>query len=67
MKYQGIEYTRIGGIWYYASGGLILDPAIRQALIRQAARNQARKAKDQAMRDLSMVKVKGALGGTYYE
>jgi len=30
-------------------------------------RNALRRARDQAMRDLGMVKVRGALGGTYWE
>jgi hypothetical protein len=31
------------------------------------ARNARRRVKDRAMRDLGLVKVRGALGGTYWE
>jgi hypothetical protein len=34
---------------------------------RRANRNAARKAHDQAYKDCGLVKVRGALGGTYYE
>lgn len=30
-------------------------------------RNRARRERDQAMRDIGMVKVRGNLGGTYWE
>ena len=35
--------------------------------IRNARARIARKAKDSAIRDIGLVKVKGALGNTYYE
>ena len=38
-----------------------------KARLRNIRANRARVEKDQAMRDLGLVKVKGALGGTYYE
>jgi uncharacterized Zn finger protein (UPF0148 family) len=34
---------------------------------KRAKRNKARRDLDQVMRDHGMVKVKGALGGTYWE
>lgn len=34
---------------------------------KKAKRRAARKAKDEVMRSLGLVKVKGALGGTYWE
>ena len=39
----------------------------RHSPVRQAQRNAARRARHQAMLDLGLVRVKGALGGTYYE
>lgn len=42
-----------------------------KAFIKKAKANarsrEARKSKDDAMRSLGLVKVKGALGGTYWE
>ena len=35
--------------------------------IAKAKKNRARKEREQAMRDLGLVKVRGALGGTYLE
>jgi hypothetical protein len=34
---------------------------------KRAMRNKARRDRDQVMRDMGMVKVRGALGGTYWE
>lgn len=34
---------------------------------RRARRNAARRARNQAYRDLGMTRVRGNLGGTYYE
>lgn len=34
---------------------------------KRDARNKTRRDRDQAMRDLGLVKVKGGLGGTYWE
>ena len=34
---------------------------------KNARRNAARRARDEAARSLGLVKVRGALGGTYYE
>ena len=33
----------------------------------RARKNAARRAKDQAMRDCGLIKVRGALGGVYWE
>jgi hypothetical protein len=38
-----------------------------EADIKRVKRNASRRAKDQAYRDLGLVKVRGALGGIYYE
>jgi hypothetical protein len=35
--------------------------------VERRKRSMARRNRDQAMRDLGLVKVKGALGGTYWE
>jgi hypothetical protein len=35
--------------------------------IRRAKRNAARRAKDDVMRSLGLVRVRGALGGSYWE
>lgn len=35
--------------------------------VRKLKARIARRERDQAMRDMGMVKVRGALGGTYYE
>ena len=43
---------------------------LRQVVIkarRQDRKNKARRERDQAMRDIGMVKVRGALGGVYWE
>ena len=34
---------------------------------KRKRRNTIRRERDQAMRDIGMVKVRGALGGTYWE
>ena len=39
----------------------------QKELAKRKKRNQARKARDDAMRSCGLVKVKGALGGTYWE
>ena len=38
-----------------------------EAESKRIKRNARRKARDQAMRDLGLVKVRGALGGAYWE
>ena len=35
--------------------------------IKRAKRNKARRDREQLMRDMGLVKVRGALGGTYWE
>ena len=50
-----------------ATGATILRPETDDERRVRLARNAARRAKDQAMRDLGMAKVRGALGGTYWE
>jgi len=35
--------------------------------VKRLRRNRDRRFRDQAMRDIGMVKVRGALGGTYWE
>ena len=48
----------------------ICDMAITElvlAEVKRLRRNKARRERDQAMRDIGMVKVRGALGGTYWE
>jgi len=37
------------------------------AEVRRLRHNKGRRDRDQAMRDMGMVKVRGALGGTYWE
>ena len=37
------------------------------AEVKRLRHNKARRSRDQAMRDIGMVKVRGALGGTYWE
>jgi len=45
-----------------------LDNPEKYALLRKRAiTNMRRKARDEAMRSIGMVKVKGALGGVYWE
>lgn len=39
----------------------------RKAAAKRAAARRQRKARHEAMLDCGMVKVRGALGGTYYE
>lgn len=43
-----------------------VDAFLNEIGLRNRA-NAARRAKDQAMRDMGMKKVRGALGGTYWE
>ena len=48
----------------------IIDETFLKELFAEVARrrrNKARKEKDQAMRDLGLTKVRGALGGVYWE
>lgn len=40
---------------------------IMKLFLARVKANRARKARDQAYRDCGMVKVRGALGGTYWE
>lgn len=40
---------------------------ITSRAVKNMRRNAARRDRDQAMRDLGLVKVRGALGGTYWE
>jgi hypothetical protein len=51
--------------------GAVVSPeerkAARQAMLRRVRRNGARRAKNEVMRSLGLVRVKGALGGTYWE
>jgi hypothetical protein len=51
--------------------GAVVSPeerkAARQAMLRRVRRNTARRAKDDVMRSLGLVRVRGALGGTYWE
>ncbi len=53
------------------TGNLIFPghPEYENALRQQKrwARNKARRERDQVMRDMGMVKVRGNLGGTYWE
>jgi hypothetical protein len=51
-------------------GGMTNDQAHELATEKQEQadnRNRARKERDQAMRDCGLVKVRGALGGVYWE
>jgi hypothetical protein len=50
-------------------GGRCLNCGYDPAKIGQekAKRNRAQRAKNQAMKDLGLVRVRGALGGTYWE
>jgi len=44
------------------------QPEIRNAdEIKRQKRNQQRKAREQALRDMGLVKVRGNLGGNYWE
>lgn len=48
----------------------LCDDAESEAVLAEVKRlrhNKARRSRDAAMRDLGMVKVRGALGGTYWE
>lgn len=42
-------------------------PRCDEWIARRNRKNTARRERDQAMRDLGLVKVKGSLGGTYWE
>lgn len=52
---------------FVRSKGVYADEQQAKARVRQLKCALNRKARDQAMRDLGLVKVRGALGGTYYE
>jgi hypothetical protein len=43
------------------------NPAERASKIRRERANRVRRERHQAMRDLGLVRVRGALGGVYYE
>jgi hypothetical protein len=43
------------------------DQAGAIAIARKIARNRSRRERDGAMRDLGLIKVRGNLGGTYWE
>jgi len=51
--------------------GAVVSPeerkAARKAMLRRLRRSAARRAKDDVMRSLGLVRVRGALGGTYWE
>jgi hypothetical protein len=40
---------------------------VLRLFVQRAKANRARKVRDQAYRDCGMVKVRGSLGGTYWE
>jgi uncharacterized Zn finger protein (UPF0148 family) len=42
-------------------------PKCESNKVKRAARNKARREREQVLRDCGMVKVRGALGGTYWE
>lgn len=43
------------------------DTALAGQLRKRVARNQARRDRERLMRDFGLVKVRGNLGGTYWE
>jgi len=51
--------------------GAVVSPegrkAARKAMLRRVRRNAARRAKNEVVRSLGLVRVRGALGGTYWE
>jgi hypothetical protein len=57
---RAIRATCAGSEWH----GKLMEELHKR---KKVHRNAARKARDQAMRDLGMTKVRGALGGTYWE
>ncbi len=46
---------------------LEVESNVRKILEQRNKRNRAQRAKNQAMKDLGLVRVRGALGGTYWE
>lgn len=44
-----------------------VDERVQKAQIRKARRNRLRKGRDDMLRSLGLKKVRGALGGTYWE
>ena len=51
---------------YYCENAAWTHEQIAKA-IRNARARISRKSKDNAMRDLGLIKVRGTMGGTYYE
>jgi len=67
----GLHYIQRGTDERLYAEGLDLTHYELNAIVKKARandrKNKSRRDKDQAMRDIGMVKVKGALGGTYWE
>jgi len=61
----GVLSRCVDGVTDYPEGS-DADKA-RRVFANRAKSAAARKARDSAMRDLGLVKVRGALGGTYWE
>lgn len=45
----------------------IIPAELGKKMLQAKRKNEARRERDQAYRDCGMVKVRGALGGTYWE
>ena len=71
---NGIQYRTNGkivegkdGETWNATGSLAVVLHARKVHEASIRKNRARRERDQAMRDLGLVKVRGNLGGTYWE
>lgn len=66
MFFEGISYNCPALKMYGFPDELALRKAI-QRRVRMNNRNRARRERDQAMRDLGLTRVRGSLGGVYWE
>lgn len=64
-------YGRLGIDTHQCTGGTFCKgdclPETAEAKVKRLARNKARRDRDKIMRDMGLVKVRGNLGGTYWE
>ena len=66
IRVQGKLYVIDGGFIVREDGGLV-SQAEQAKVLAAFKRREVRRAKDALLRSMGLVKVKGALGGTYWE
>jgi uncharacterized Zn finger protein (UPF0148 family) len=64
-----MKVCKVCGEEIFTPDGVNTCPACQKKVYkkRAKARRELRRLRDQAMRDIGLVKVRGAMGGTYWE